>query len=220
MPHVVWDWNGTLFDDLPVVVASVNAALESIGAGPIDEDGYRRHYRRPVHLAYESILRRPVGPEEFAGLDRVFHDTYRDLSAGVGLAADARHAVETVTRTGASQSVLSMWWHDDLGPAVRRFGLDEHMVAVEGNRGEPGARKEGRLAEHVTRLTVLVPGLDPAEIVMVGDITDDAEAAAACGIDCVLYDGGSQPVSVLRAAGVPVAATLMEAVALAGLGAG
>ena len=31
MIHVVWDWNGTLVEDLPVVVESVNAALDAIG---------------------------------------------------------------------------------------------------------------------------------------------------------------------------------------------
>ena len=41
MIHVVWDWNGTLVEDLPVVVESVNAALDAIGEAPITEDDYR-----------------------------------------------------------------------------------------------------------------------------------------------------------------------------------
>jgi phosphoglycolate phosphatase-like HAD superfamily hydrolase len=29
--HVVWDWNGTLFDDFHVVVEAVNAGIEPLG---------------------------------------------------------------------------------------------------------------------------------------------------------------------------------------------
>ena len=36
MRHVIWDWNGTLFDDLHIVVESVNASLAELGAPPID----------------------------------------------------------------------------------------------------------------------------------------------------------------------------------------
>ena len=36
--HIVWDWNGTLFDDLAIVVDAVNASLAHEGAGPIDAD--------------------------------------------------------------------------------------------------------------------------------------------------------------------------------------
>ncbi len=56
MPHVIWDWNGTLFDDLAIVVASVNASLTQLGAPPIDEGGYRDHFTRPVHVFYEHLL--------------------------------------------------------------------------------------------------------------------------------------------------------------------
>jgi len=54
--HIVWDWNGTLVDDLPIVVDCVNAALAVIGEPPIDADDYREHFARPVNRFYESLL--------------------------------------------------------------------------------------------------------------------------------------------------------------------
>ena len=58
--HIVWDWNGTLFDDLDVVVRSVNHGLEGFGAIPIDLDGYRSHYTRPVKLFYDRLIGREI----------------------------------------------------------------------------------------------------------------------------------------------------------------
>lgn len=221
MPHVVWDWNGTLVDDLGAVVAAVNVSLGRIGAPSIDEATYRRHYTRPVRRFYESLLAREVDDQEMAGIDRVFHEEYHRLAGGLPLGGDARRAVRAVHRAGATQSVLSMWWHDDLEAAVARLGLERYMIAVDGTRGgPPGREKAGHLAGHLDRLEGVVPALERASIVMIGDITDDADAAEAAGIRCVLYDGRSQPRAALEGRGVPVAASLVEAVALAGVTAG
>ena len=217
MRHVVWDWNGTLFDDLEIVVASVNVSLRAIGAPPIDVETYRAVYQRPLHRFYENLLGRPVRPEEMASIDDDFHAAYHALLDQARLTVDARRAIELVAEGGGTQSVLSMWWHDQLVPAVRFFGLEDHMLAVDGHRGGPGESKEKHLVGHVDQLTRLFPELVRREaVVVIGDVTDDADAARAAGVGCVLYDGGSQPRAVLAAMGVPVAATLVEAVEMAG----
>ena len=216
MRHVVWDWNGTLFDDLEIVVASVNVSLRSVGAPPIDADRYREVYQRPLHRFYEVLLGRPVLPDEMAAIDRDFHDAYHTLLDQARLTVDARSAVDLVAARGHTQSVLSMWWHDRLVPAVRYFQLDDFMLAVDGHRGPPGDSKERHLAGHVDQLIRLFPERVQREgVTVIGDVTDDADAARAVGVGCVLYDGGSQPRAALEATGSPVAATLVEAVEVA-----
>jgi phosphoglycolate phosphatase-like HAD superfamily hydrolase len=216
MRHIVWDWNGTLFDDLEIVVASVNVSLRAIGAPPIDVETYRSVYQRPLNRFYENLLGRPVLPEEMRSIDDDFHAAYHALLDQARLTVDARRAVELVAERGDTQSVLSMWWHDRLVPAVRFFGLEDFMLAVDGHRGGPGESKERHLAGHVEQLIRLFPELVRREaMIVVGDVTDDADAARAAGIGCVLYDGGSQPKAALASEGVPVAATLVEAVEMA-----
>ena len=215
MRHVVWDWNGTLFDDLEIVVASVNVSLRSVGAPPIDADRYRAVYERPLHRFYESLLGRPVLPEEMAAIDRDFHDAYHALLDQARLTVDARSAVDLVASRGRTQSVLSMWWHDRLVPAVRYFALDDYMLAVDGHRGPAGASKQNHLARHVEQLVRLFPGrVESRGMTVIGDVTDDADAARAVGVGCVLYDGGSQPRAALEATGAPVTSSLIEAVEL------
>jgi len=217
MRHVVWDWNGTLFDDLEIVVASVNVSLRAIGAAPIEVETYQAVYQRPLFRFYENLLGRPVAPEEMRSIDNDFHAAYHALLDQARLTVDARRAIELVAERGGTQSVLSMWWHDQLVPAVRFFGLEDHMLAVDGHRGGPGETKEKHLVAHVEQLTRLFPELVRREAVaVIGDVTDDADAARAAKVGCVLYDGGSQPRAVLAATGVPVAATLVEAVEMAG----
>ena len=203
--HLVWDWNGTLLDDLHLVVASTNRAFASLGARNVDADEHRRTFRRPVAEFYAEMLGRAVDAAEFERLDRIFHDAYRAGLTDIRLAADAMAAIKTWP---GSQSLLSMWFHSELVPAVETYGLAGVFSRIDGLRTEVGGDlKAGHLAQHLAGLGV--PG---SEVVLIGDSLDDAAAAEAVGGRAVLYTGGFTDPARLRASGYPVADTLVGAV--------
>lgn len=209
-PHIVWDWNGTLLDDLAVVVEAVNVGLASVGVDPIDADGYRTHYTRPVSRFYASLLGRPVRTEEWQALNEMFHQAYFGRVDTVGLTADARRALDLVHAAGATQSVLSMAPHDHLVPIVMEHRLHEYFTAVRGSSGNRGEVKAESLEAHLFEI-----GREAGDVVVIGDTPDDAAAAHHVGAAAVLYDGGSHHVADLEAVGVPVASSLVGAVRLA-----
>ncbi len=209
MQRVVWDWNGTLFDDLEVVIEAVNRGIEVLGIGPIDLDDYRTHYTRPVKVFYDRLAGREVSESEWHELDRRFHDGYRDLMQRARPTADAVPALEKVSEAGLPQSLLSMFPHPDLIPLVSHLGLARYFERIDGLRGSPGATKAAYLEEH---LRALIGEVDPADVLVVGDTPDDAVAAAHVGARCVLYHNGSHHREELKSAGVPVVESLLEAV--------
>jgi phosphoglycolate phosphatase-like HAD superfamily hydrolase len=208
-PHLVWDWNGTLLDDLTLVIEATNVALGSIGGPPVTADHHRRGFRRPIADYYAEVLGRPVGEAEFARLDELFHDAYQ---AGLPcpLAPDAEAALHDWS---GSQSLLSMWHHADLVPTVAEHGLTKHFSRIDGLPPQwagKGSYKGPHLVAHLTAL-----GLDGARVVMIGDTVDDAHAAATAGARCVLYSGGFTAAEQLHATGAPVVDSLLDAVILA-----
>ncbi|MDP3984224.1 MAG: HAD hydrolase-like protein [Acidimicrobiia bacterium] len=210
--HVVWDWNGTLLDDLEVVVESVNRGLAGFGVGPIDLDGYRTHYTRPVKLFYDRLFGRPITDQEWTDLDRIFHSAYLELLSGARLTTDAARALANVRARGHTQSLLSMFPHVELMPLIERLAVASFFHRIDGLAGPPGDRKAAYLDRH---LRLLTEGEDPTTVVVIGDTPDDAEAAFHVGAHCVLYDGGSHHRTDLEAVGVPVGGTLVEAVEVA-----
>lgn len=217
MRHIVWDWNGTLLDDLAVVVAAVNDTLATVERHPITIEEYGAHYTRPVLLFYERLLGRPVSEKEWLSFDLAFHESYRRRVQAASLAQDARVAIASAREAGLTQSLLSMYWHDELVPQVERFGIREFLTRVDGLRGTPGDRKQAYLDGHLRSVAAdLASPIDPVDVLVIGDALDDAAAAEALGLNCVLYDGGAHPVDQLETAGVPVATTLMEALLLGG----
>jgi phosphoglycolate phosphatase-like HAD superfamily hydrolase len=208
--HLVWDWNGTLFDDQVATVAAVNDALAGLGAPAIDADTYRSHFTRPVERFYERVLGHPIAPEQWRMLDDAYHDSYRARVERLALASDARAALAAAEAAGLTQSLLSMWRHRDLVPLVERLGIGRFFARVDGLLVPGGAGKAEHLVAHLAALNV-----DAAAAMLVGDALDDLEAARAVGARCVLYDGGSHHRRALDAAGVPVVDTLTAAVAAA-----
>ncbi|GHJ46260.1 phosphatase [Catellatospora sp. TT07R-123] len=210
--HLVWDWNGTLLDDLHLVVAATNAAFATVPgpAGPVSVSvhEHRRDFRRPINEYYGQVLGREVSRAEFAVLDQVFHDSYRTSLTTVALAADALAAMAAWQGT---QSLLSMWFHHELVPLVDRYALTSKFLRVDGLReNTDGGFKAIHLKRHLAELS-----MDGANVVMIGDSIDDADAAASVGARCVLYSGGLTDPDRLRAYGVPVADSLLDAVTVA-----
>ena len=206
--HVVWDWNGTLFDDHVAVVAAVNDALARLRLSPIDADGYRTHFTRPVQRFYEQVAGRAISAEEWKLLDQGYHDGYLARLERMALAPDARAALAAAQAAGLTQSLLSMWRHHDLVRLVERLGIGHFFVRVDGLHRSDGGGKAEHLVAHLAAL-----GLAPEAVVMVGDSLDDLAAARAVGAGCVLYDGGSHHRDALEATGVPVVDTLTAALA-------
>ncbi|MEV7102757.1 HAD family hydrolase [Streptomyces atroolivaceus] len=211
--HLVWDWNGTLLDDIHAVLGATNAAFAEVDLAPITLEQYRETYCVPIPKFYERLMGRLPTPAEWERMDGLFHRHYSEQRVACGLTEGVEELLIRWQLGGRSQSMLSMYGHEHLVPVVRGYGIERHFVRVDGRTGPSGGSK----AQHMERHFEVLGGIAPESAVVIGDAVDDAVAAAHVGARAVLYTGGSHSRSSLEAAGVPVVDTLAEAVALAEL---
>ncbi|MFE0193455.1 HAD family hydrolase [Streptomyces sp. NPDC059008] len=209
--HIVWDWNGTLFHDIDAVIGATNSAFEEIGLAPITLEIYRELYCVPIPRFYERLMGRLPTDAEWLVMDEAFHRHYSEHRLGCALAEGVDLLLEKWQAAGRSQSILSMFGHDELIPLVRGFGIESRFVLVEGRTGPSGGTKSAQMVRHFAALEQV----DPQRTVVIGDAVDDAVAARDAGAYAVLYTGGSHSRVSLQAAGVPVVDSLAEAVELA-----
>jgi len=207
--HIVWDWNGTLFHDNDAIIGATNAAFAELGLTPITMEEYRALYCVPVPKFYERLLGRLPTDAEWEVMDVTFHRYYAEHRVVCGLTEGAADLLAEWRTAGRSQSILSMYGHDELVPLVREFGIEPHFIRVDGRTGPSGGSK----AEHMVRHLGALAGVDPARTVVIGDAADDAVAALYVGARAVLYTGGSHSRASLEVVGVPVVDSLAEAVA-------
>ncbi len=205
--HIVWDWNGTLLNDLELVVSSVSSSISRHGLGAIDADGYRDHFTRPVRNFYDALFGRPVDDMEWSDLNKTFHDLYYEAVDDAELASGAVDALRTARTLGWSQSLLSMSTESRLVPTVEAHGIDEFFRLISGLKHPTGDVKSTYLKEHLRQLQVL-----PGSAVVIGDTPDDHDAAVSVGSKSILYDGGSHHRDVLDDVGAPVVDSLADAI--------
>ncbi|ONK13924.1 HAD family hydrolase [Streptomyces sp. MP131-18] len=210
--HIVWDWNGTLLHDIEVVIAATNASFAEIGMPSITLERYRDLYCVPIPRFYERLLGRLPTDEEWAVMDATFHRHYFARADTAALAEGAARLLADWQAAGRTQSVCSLAPHERLLPWVTRLGIQGHFLRVDGSTGDSIVTgKAAQMARHLAALG----GVRPEHVVVIGDATDDATAAAHAGARAVLYTGGSHSRRSLLVAGVPVVDSLAEAVAVA-----
>ncbi|MET9548573.1 MULTISPECIES: HAD family hydrolase [unclassified Streptomyces] len=209
--HIVWDWNGTLLHDIHAVIEATNASFAEIGLESITLERYRELYCVPIPRFYERLMGRLPSDTEWRLMDAVFHKHYWARAEACGLAEGAARLLAERRADGRTQSLLSLAPHEHLVPIVRRHGIHEHFVRIDGRTDDSHAGKAERMVRHLAALEGVAAAVE--RVVVIGDAVDDAVAAAHVGARAVLYTGGSHSRASLESAGVPVVDSLEEAVA-------
>jgi phosphoglycolate phosphatase-like HAD superfamily hydrolase len=192
------------------VVRAVNRVCAQFGREAIELEFWRSIYRRPLTDCYADLLGKPVSVEDWALIDRLYHDEYHGLLDTCRLAIGVPDELRRWHTRGRGQSLLSMWFHDQLGPLVAQYALTDLFTRVDGLRASTGGgSKTEHLAEHLA-----AQGLSGSDVLVIGDVTDDADAAAHVGAQCVLVTTGVMNRATLTSRGVPVVDSIAEALAL------
>lgn len=211
---IVWDWNGTLLDDLELSVEIVNGLLDEHRLPPLTPARYRDLFDVPVHLYWERAGL-DLARVDFAALSAEF---CRRFEAGLDRARvfpDAPRLLAELRRSGKAQLLLSSTEERSLRRMVRAFGLAEAFDAI---RGMPDTQARGKAHEGAALLRAA--GVDRGRTVLVGDTAHDAEVARALEIECVLIATGHHTRERLEPLGWPVVGSHEALAAALGVGRG
>lgn len=207
--QVLWDWNGTLLDDLTYAIGVRNRTFPAFGLpriGSVAE--YHRQFTFPVRRYYE---RAGVTDETFVAVAHAWMAEYVRGFDTVPLHGDAVETLARFAAAGVRQAVLSATRRDMLESQIARFPIRDYFTDVLGLSDIYARSKEAVGLDYLARC-----GVPAASTLMIGDTLHDAEVARAMGTGCVLVARGHQSRETLLTAGVPVMDTLLEAAAWAG----
>lgn len=190
--HIVWDWNGTLLDDVGHAISVMNSLLEEHDLPRLDRERYRKIFDFPV-LRYYEALGFDFKKESFESLCHKFVDRFMGGFRGLPLIPEMKSVLMNLHQEGLSQSVLSATDQLNLNSMVSHFELDNVFGFVFGIDNKFAGSKIER-GHELIRLS----GISPRETVIIGDTLHDLEVAKALGIDAVLISHGHQCPSRLR----------------------
>ena len=202
-PLIVWDFNGTLLNDLQACIDALNALLRPRGLAPMSRERYRETFDFPVASFYHDLGMDPATPYDWEALAESFHMRYL-FSKSLALQPGAAEAVQTFRAAGLRQGVLSALEQNVLTIQLQQFGLADAMDFICGSSNLEGASK----AEAARALSL------QGHVILIGDTLHDAEVARKEGWDCILCAAGHQTAERLKASGFTVIDSLREVPAL------
>lgn len=192
---VIWDWNGTLFNDTAISMEAVNRLLVRHGRAPISTDCYREAVCTPIFPFYTKVFGEPV-PD---GIMEDYFTEYTRLLPQAELTDGVMEVLCEFQRRGVQQFVLSSFEQQFLLRAMQPFAIESFFEAIGGASNFEGSSKSDR-----ARKLMETHRLSAEQTLMIGDLSDDWETAKDIGASCALLSSGHHGRARLERAGAPV----------------
>lgn len=183
---IIWDFNGTLLNDMQVCIGCMNTMLKERNLPALDLIRYRDIFTFPVRDYYLQ-LGFDFQKEPFEIPAHQFIDLYRENLHLAPLQTDAVDILDYFRRHQIQQVVLSAMEQEFLVDTLNSKGILNYFDKVAGITNHLG---EGKLE----MARELVKNLDkkPGELCLIGDTVHDYEVARGSGIPCILIAHGHQ----------------------------
>ena len=181
---IIWDWNGTLLDDLELSLGATNTLLRDRNLPTLSVERYKEIFKFPV-IDYYKEAGFDFEKEPFEIPARQYMDLYHEGEPETRLFPDVVETLTYFKNNSYRQIVLSAMEDGNLNKMIRNAGISDFFDGIFGIKDDY-AREKVTIGKQVIRNL----NLNPGECLMIGDTLHDAEVAEQCGFDCILYSGG------------------------------
>jgi phosphoglycolate phosphatase len=169
MKHLIFDWSGTVVDDLPPVIEATNAVLKYAGRPTMDRETFRRRFRLP----YTEFYAEETPHVPMAELEREFRAAFASSTAPVTLLPGARQFLEQMQQEQRRMFVLSSAPAEAVVAQAKNLGIDHFFESFHAGIIDKRAYIATLMEQH---------GLTATELLYVGDMVHDIETARHVGI--------------------------------------
>jgi phosphoglycolate phosphatase len=203
---VIWDWNGTLFDDVAHSVKCINKMLMLRELPTLTVNEYLHVFTFPVAEYYKAIGF-DFTMEAWEDVALEFMNHYWEGMNDVPLFADTEWCLAFLQSKGVKQFIVSAMEHDNLVALVERKGIAGYFKRVAGIHNHFAEGKK-----HLAAGLLMSENLNPDEVVWIGDTVHDYEVALEVNVSSRLVLTGHQHQRILAGTGAPFYASLTECV--------
>ncbi|MFN4110664.1 MAG: HAD family hydrolase [Ignavibacteria bacterium] len=184
--HIIWDWNGTLFDDVGLCVDNINWLLRKYNLPEITKEKYREIFTFPV-IDYYKRAGFDLQKLDFKKIGKEWIDRYEQKKFEAKLVVGAEEIIKYFYEQGIEQSILSAYSDYTLKEIVREFGLEKYFNHIVGLDNIYAESKIDLGKKLIYKLEI-----KSDSILLIGDTVHDYEVSIELGCSCVLVSSGHQ----------------------------
>ena len=184
--HIIWDWNGTLFNDVALCLDVINRILIKKNLKTLTLKEYRDAFTFPIREYYINVgFDLTKYPFEELGIE--WMSEYERRRSESLLHNYAERLLNHISNLGIEQSMLSAYPHNYLVEIVKYFNLDSFFTHLAGLDHIFATSKVDLGKKLIKKLQH-----SGEEILLIGDTLHDFEVANEMGIKCILVANGHQ----------------------------
>lgn len=200
---VVWDWNGTIIDDIQASLLSVNDMLIRRDLPIINLQQYHSYLDTPIYKFYEHIFNLDEIP--FDVIQKEFNEGYNKHIKVNPLNTGATDIMKLLKNNGVKQLIVSSSHQCIVETGAEKLGVSRFMECISGSNDNFVGSKVERAISVISKITQ-----DYSQVVVIGDTLHDCQLANEIGADCILLSTGHQSKEDLLTTNKPVINSLKE----------
>jgi phosphoglycolate phosphatase len=186
--NVIFDWSGTLVDDLPAVLKATNYVLSQSQRPELTLEQFRAEFCLPFTRFYDRHVPHIPLPQ----LEVWFHSCFREAQDSVVELPHAREFLEFCRARGLRTFLLSTVHKDHFAVQAATTGFGKYL-----DRPYLGVVDKSKMIHAILEENELKPD----ETVFIGDMQHDIDTAKHGGIHSVAVLTGYNGLQQLRASG-------------------
>lgn len=207
--HIVWDWNGTLLQDVDICIEAENELLAERGLPLIKSvEDYRRLFTFPV-IDYYKALGFQFTLESFTDVAEDYVRRYEAKLKRCSLFPGGQDTLRLLQLAGYSQALISASGQRSLEKQMKGHSVNQFFSEILGLQDNLASSKAG-----LVKIWLDKQKIPPSKVVLVGDTVHDFEVSQTVGCSCILISGGHQSLEKLAKTGALVVSDLFRIKAL------
>lgn len=192
MNSIIWDWNGTLLNDLDYCISTINILLKKRNLTLLTRNTYKDIFSFPVKDYYQAIGF-DFEKEDFEIPAREFIDIYNRNVKNCVLHSSATEVLTFFRNKGIRQFVLSAMKQNMLEETLKHQNILHFFEGVAGLNDHYAVSKIERGEQLIAEFAI-----EKTNSWMIGDTIHDFEVAEKLGLKCILIADGHQSAERLK----------------------
>lgn len=184
--HIVWDWNGTLLNDVGLCVDIINGILLKRKLNSLSLDTYKEIFTFPIKNYYVKAGF-DFTQYSFEEVGQEWMSEYERRRMECTLHSGVEETLLLLKEKNIKQSILSAYPHKTLMEIISHFNLNNFFSYIIGLDNIYATSKVDLGKDLMKKI-----GNRNGKVLLVGDTEHDYEVAEEIGADCLLIANGHQ----------------------------
>ena len=185
--NLIFDWSGTLCDDMALTIEATNYVLAQYGREALDRKAFRNEFQLP----YPDYYAVKIPEAKLDDLENFYRFAFDHSSTGVTLIPHAKEFVQFCRARGIRCFILTSMDPKAFDEQATQLGMYDYFEHIHS-----GIHNK----EHYIATLMQQHGLKPAETAFIGDMQHDIRAAHCAGITGIgVLTGYNNPMQLAEA---------------------